>query len=94
MDYHRHDRRGSDRVKGEKDTELQQIIEAATQNGFPMVLSCLFLWQWVKSQDRSDKREEKLYSVIDTLSAELPPIKDRLGRIESDVHDIVKEVNR
>lgn len=45
MDYHRHDRRGSDRVKGEKDTEL-------------------------------------------------PQIKDRLGRIESDVHDIVKEVNR
>lgn len=59
-----------------------------------MVLSCLFLWQWVKSQDRGDKREEKLYSVIDTLSAELPQIKDRLGRIESDVHDIVKEVNR
>ena len=59
-----------------------------------MVLSCLFLWQWVKSQDRSDKREEKLYSVIDTLSAELPPIKDRLGRIEDDIHDIVKEVNR
>lgn len=94
MDYHRHDRRGSDRVKGEKDTELQQIIEAATQNGFPILLSCLVLWQWVKSQDRGDKREEKLYSVIDTLSAELPQIKDRLGRIESDVHDIVKEVNR
>ena len=94
MDYHRHDRRGSDRVKGEKDTELQQIIEAATQNGFSILLSCLFLWQWVKSQDRGDKREEKLYSVIDTLSAELPQIKDRLDRIESDIHDIVKEVNR
>lgn len=73
---------------------MQQIIEAATQNGFPVVLSCLFLWQWLKSQNRSDEREEKLYTVIDSLSTELPQIKDRLGQIENDIHDISKEVSK
>lgn len=77
-----------------KDTDLAQIVQTVTDNGFPVVLSCLFLWQWLKSQNKADEREEKLYTVIESLSTEIPQIKDRLGQIENDIHDISKEVSK
>lgn len=63
-------------------------------NGTTVLLSALFLWQWIKSQNKADEREDKLYSVIDTLSESMPQIKARLDNIENDVHSLITEVNR
>lgn len=75
------------------DTGVNEIMDGLN-NGTTVLLSALFLWQWIKSQNKADEREDKLYSVIDTLSESMPQIKARLDNIENDVHSLITEVNR
>lgn len=77
-----------------KDTGFNELMDAINGGGVSAVLSALFLWQWIKSQNKADEREEKLYGVIDTLSESMPQIKIRLDNIETDVHSLLSEVNR
>lgn len=49
-----------------------------------LIVIAFFVQTWYYSKKSTD-RENKLYAIIDTLSKELPEIKDSLCRIEKKI---------
>lgn len=70
-------------------TELAQTI---SNYGLSIVLSGAFLYQYFKAQRYNERREEKLYALVDQLSAYLPDIKEEI----EEVHQAIEKggVNR
>lgn len=91
--------------------DLNTIQTAISTLGFPIVIACFLLWfiwkLWMKSLEQNEKREEKLYQVIDKAQKQneelsdtnsqflkvLTDYKTDLETIKNDVADIKSQLN-
>lgn len=67
---------------------MSEMIDIIANYGLTVVICGLFFWQYFKQQDYNREREEKLYSVIDTMSKTLPEIKNKVDSISDEVREM------
>lgn len=67
-----------------------ETLDAIGNYGMMLVICGLFVWQYMKSQKYNEEREEKLYSVIQTMSQILPEIKDKIDEILDELKGVEK----
>lgn len=60
---------------------MTELAETISNYGLSIVLSCAFLYQYFKAQKYNERREEKLYALVDQLSAYLPDIKREIDEV-------------
>lgn len=61
---------------------MQEIAALITNYGLSVVLSALFIYQYFRAQKYNEQREEKLYVLVDQLSAYLPDIKREIEEMQ------------
>lgn len=66
---------------------MVEITNLVANYGMTVIVCGLFVWQYMRQQKYNEVREEKLYSVIDTMSKLLPEIKEDVQQI---LHSVKK----
>lgn len=59
----------------------KEILDLVSNYGMTLIVCGLFVWQYMKQLKYNEEREEKLYSVIQTMSQILPEIKEKIDEI-------------
>lgn len=67
-----------------------ETLDMVSNYGMTLVVCGLFVWQYMKQLKYNEEREEKLYSVIQTMSQILPEIKDKIDEIIYELKGVEK----
>lgn len=64
---------------------MQEIYEALMNYGTTLIMCGLFVYQYFKQERINEQREEKLYSVIQSVASLLPEISQKLNTILAEI---------
>lgn len=64
---------------------MQEIFEAINTYGVMIVMCGLFVWQYLRQVSYNEKREDKLYTVIENMTQTLPDIKESCDKLLPDI---------
>jgi hypothetical protein len=69
----------------------QALMEFGLKDG---IFVALFLWLFIKTMKQSEKREEKLYSFLESMREEFSKLVKSYEKLSYDVAEIREEIER
>ena len=71
---------------------MAETVQLISNYGLSIFLSGCFIYQYFKAQNYNISREEKLYSLIDILSKELPEINKNIEDVKDEVTNLKEKL--